>query len=125
MTYFFLATTQIASLLHQTPSIEESRVEALFEAGRALMRRNKLSEAREMFQECLYQIQYGQHGIVMTAKHIDEMIIPALCNLAACALDSRDFIEAGTFCHEVLQVRPGHEGARFLLSVVKAKSVKS
>ncbi len=121
MTYFFLATTQIASLLHQTPSIEESRVEALFEAGRALMRRNKLSEAREMFQECLYQIQYGQHGRVMTAKRIDYY----LCNLAACALDSRDFIEAGTFCQEVLQVMPGHEGARFLLSVVKAKSVKS
>lgn len=125
MTYFFLATTQIPSLVHQTLSIEKSRAQALFEAGRSLMRRNKLSEAREMFQECLYEMKYGEHEIVMTAKNIDEMIVPALCNLAACALDSRDFVEAGTFCEELLQLRPGHEGARFLLSVVKAKSVIS
>eukprot|EP01040_Poterioochromonas_malhamensis_P001757 gene1758-1870_t len=118
--------TKITSILPPIlPPPKKTRAMVLFEAGLTWMRRNRFSDASEKFRECLHELKYGKQGTVLTSEQMDELVIPALCNLAACNLELRQFNKAGSFCQEVLQLRAGHKGASYLLSVIDEEMAKS
>lgn len=39
-------------------------------------------------------------------SNIDELVVPVLCNMAACTLKMGQFVKAARFCDEALQLRP-------------------
>ncbi len=120
-----MVTKITSSLPPILPAPKKSRATVLFEAGVNWMRMSRYSDAIEKFRESLHESKYGKQGTELTTEQMDELIIPALCHLAACNLELRHFNKAASYCQEVLQLRSGHKGATYLLNLIDEEIAKS
>ncbi len=109
---------KLGSFLPKLPA-KKPRALIMFEAGVYWMQRNKYSEAAEKFQESLFECGYGKDGVVVTEEQMEQIVIPALCNLAACNLEMKLASKAMIYCQEVLQRRPSHKRALYLQSMAQ------
>jgi tetratricopeptide (TPR) repeat protein len=77
-----------------------------------LYEHKRYREALEKYMECLTASNFGKssssEGMTQEAtdSNIDDMIVPVLCNMAACCLQLQDWGKASRFCEEALKLRP-------------------
>ena len=73
---------------------------------------NEIQQAMEKYVEALSASDFGKkkHGVGATDEieggNVDSLMMPCLCNLAACCIQTRDFSKALKFADSALELRP-------------------
>jgi tetratricopeptide (TPR) repeat protein len=108
-----IATT--ASLISRLSTAEklEWAIETKDE-GNDLYQRNEYLAAMEKYVECLTASDFGQKPSeeeVALKSHdksnnIDELVLPVLCNLAACCIQLQQWQKGVLFCDQALRIKP-------------------
>lgn len=99
----------------------KSRATVYFEAGIYWMDRNNFNEACEKFRQCLYECKYGKEGVAVPEEQMEQLVFPALCNLAACCIELKQYSKATFYCSEVLQKKPSNKRAMYLQSIANVE----
>mmetsp|Transcript_15727 Transcript_15727/g.17033 ORF Transcript_15727/g.17033 Transcript_15727/m.17033 type:complete len:145 (-) Transcript_15727:154-588(-) len=89
----------------------------MFDAGVQYVEDGKYAEAKERFDQCLAELQYGVEGVQFSKDQTDRYIVPILCHLATCHMELRQYAKTAQYCEQVLQRRPSHKKALYLQSM--------
>lgn len=109
---------KLGSSLPRRQSAKKSRAAVLFEEGVSLMQKNKFFEACEKFRDCLHESKYGSESVTFGEDQLEKLIIPTLCNMAACSLELKQYGRASFYCQEVFHLRPHQKRALYLQSII-------
>lgn len=87
--------------------------------GNRLFQKGDYPAAQELYLQALTASEFGtssanksqdtDESMIQssdTDDNIDELVVPVLCNMAACALKLDQFVKAARFCDEALRLRP-------------------
>lgn len=103
-----IATT--ANLLTRLTK-EEKLVWALEtkDEGNELYQQQEYVEAMKKYVECLTATDFGNKEDQSNGSqksNVDELVLPVLCNLAACCIQLQQWSKAVLFCQQALELRP-------------------
>lgn len=103
-----IATT--ANLLARLTK-EEKLVWALEtkDEGNELYQQQEYLEAMKKYVECLTATDFGNKEDQSNGSqksNVDELVLPVLCNLAACCIQLQQWPKAVLFCQQALELRP-------------------
>ena len=111
-----LLSTQanIASSAHNMQSLPaaEKLIDALSvkEEGNSHFKNGDFIRANELYLQALAASDFGkQDG--SDQGNVDELVIPVLTNMAACCLQTKEYVKVARFCEQALLLRPGHAKA--------------
>jgi tetratricopeptide (TPR) repeat protein len=93
----------------------------MFEAGNYLMKNRHYCDAMDKYKSALVEMRYGKENKSFSESEIDELLIPLFTNLAACALEVKEYQKALFYCQEGLQLRPGQRRILYLQSVANVQ----
>lgn len=74
--------------------------------GNELFKEEKYVEAMEKYVEALAATDFGKADDTDSQGNIDILVVPVLCNLAACSMRLLQWQKAVMFCDQVLALRP-------------------
>ena len=70
------------------------------EKGNALYARKEFKEAIEVYMESLAASNFDTNNNSVS-NNVDSLVVPVLCNLAACCIHMEDWNKALEFCNQV------------------------
>jgi tetratricopeptide (TPR) repeat protein len=130
-----MATLETKSRIANTANLlkklsKEEKLEwaiATKDEANVLYQQNKYSEAMEKYVECLTATDFGTNtaNVVGTetdeppslssssSGNVDELVIPVLCNLAACCVQIQAWNKAIMFADQALQLQPNCRKAAY------------
>jgi tetratricopeptide (TPR) repeat protein len=109
------AVQRLTSLLPAIPLGKPKHV-IMFDAGNYLMKTRQYYDAIEKYKSVLMEMKYGKEKTQFSEEEIDELLIPLFTNLAACALEVKEYQKTLFYCQEGLQLRPGQRRILYLQS---------
>ena len=95
----------------------------LKQRGNAFFQKGDYSAAQELYLQALTAAEFDGSGTNSSSgskdgcvdknsdsetkrDNVDELVVPVLCNMAACALKLNQYVKAARFCEEALRLRP-------------------
>lgn len=115
-----LATLSTKSRIASTAQLlqrltKEEKLEWAIETkdeGNALFQEQKYAEAMEKYVEALSATDFGSKE-EEACGNVDVLVIPTLCNLAACCIQLEQWAKAVLFCDQALKLRPHCQKAHY------------
>jgi tetratricopeptide (TPR) repeat protein len=87
------------------------------ESGNYQLRRKNYTDAMDKYKDCLRMMKFGKEEQKFTSEEIDQIVVPALCGLAECAMEMKEYQRTLFYCSEALQFRPQAQRVIYLQSV--------
>eukprot|EP01035_Chromulina_nebulosa_P031046 gene31046-41349_t len=74
------------------------------ENANALFKQKQFTDAMKIYVECLAAADFGSDS--QSSENIDKLVIPVVCNLAACSIELKEWRKVVNFCDQALDLRP-------------------
>jgi tetratricopeptide (TPR) repeat protein len=101
---------------------KKSKAVIFLEAGHYWLKRGKSLEASDKYRDCLAELKFGRReGKGFNDDEIENIIVPALCGLATCCLEQREYQKALTYCNQVMELRPMNRKAAYLQGIANVE----
>ena len=82
--------------------------------GNTLYSDRQFSDAMSKYVECLACANFDSDS---SDNNVDTLVVPVLCNLAACSIQMRSWVKGIQFCEQALKLRPSCMKAQLRMGI--------